>query len=90
MNCQEALSRLYEMIDREVSEIDEKEIKRHIEHCHHCFELYRMENAIQDFIGRGLANCHPTDNLDGLKTLIRSKLDEVDGQQAVGEGNECP
>ncbi len=90
MNCQEVLSRLYEMIDREVSEIDEKEIKRHFEHCRQCFELYRIENAIQDFIDRGLANCHPTDSLDSLKTQIRSKLDEVDGQQAVGEGHECP
>ena len=32
MNCQEALDLLYDIIDKEASEIDTQEVKRHLDH----------------------------------------------------------
>jgi len=78
MNCQEALSLLYDIIDKESSDIDAKEVKEHLDKCKHCFEVYRMEQSIQDFIDEKLTKDHSPAKLDNLKDKIKLNLDEVD------------
>ncbi len=78
MNCQEALSLLYDIIDKESSEINAKEVKDHLDKCKHCFEVYRMEQSIQDFIDEKLADDQSPVKLDHLKSKILHNLDEVD------------
>lgn len=78
MNCQEALSLLYDIIDKESSEIDAKEVKEHLDKCKHCFEMYRMEQSIQDFIDEKLDSEQTPAKLDHLKSRILQSFDEVD------------
>lgn len=83
MNCQEALSLLYEIIDKEASDIDAREVQRHTERCKHCFEVYRLESAIQEFINERLRDGNPFGSLETLRAKVALKLDEIDGQTSV-------
>jgi anti-sigma factor (TIGR02949 family) len=85
MNCQEALSLLYEIIDKEASEIDAKEVQRHLDRCGHCFTVYRIESAVQEFIHQKLKHGNPAPSLEDLKAKIRDQLDEIDGGQISAE-----
>lgn len=85
MNCQEALSLLYEIIDKEASEIDTREVQQHLERCKQCFEVYRLESAIQNFINEKLKDGSRTGSLEALKSNVLFKLDEIDGQEAAPE-----
>ncbi len=83
MNCQEALSLLYDIIDGEASEIDVKRVQRHRDRCKHCFEIYRVESAIQEFINEKVKDGNPDVSLETLKAKISNKLDEIDSGQAT-------
>lgn len=85
MNCQEALSLLYEIIDKEASEVDVNKVQHHRERCQHCFEVYRVETAIQDFINEKLKDGNPSGSLETLKEKVSLKLDEIDGQETSPE-----
>lgn len=82
MNCQDALDLLHEIIDREASEIDTQKVKEHLEKCHHCFEVYRLEESIQDFLKEKIEiNKRAEDNspkLESLKSKIMLQLDDID------------
>ena len=81
MNCQEALDLLYDIIDKEASEIDTKEVQQHLKQCHHCFEVYKLEGAVQEFINEKLKAQKSTPRLDSLKDRIVNRLDEIDGER---------
>ena len=78
MNCQEALDLLYDIVDKEAGEIDTNEVKAHLENCRPCFEIYRVEEAVHDFIKEKVAQPGASPKLDALKSKILSNLDEVD------------
>ena len=80
MNCQEALELLYDYIDKEVSDIDEKQIKEHLSECKECFDMFRLENNVNDFIEAKLKNDNPQISLGNLKSRIITKMDEIDCQ----------
>ncbi len=85
MNCQEALNLLYDIIDKEASEIDEKAVREHIEHCRHCSEIYRVESVVNEFLHAKLQKDVPAPELEGLKSKILTQLDEVDGKGHSGK-----
>ena len=78
INCVDALRLLYDIIDKEASEIDIKQVQQHRERCRHCFELYRVEYAIQDFIVEKLKGTNPVCSLETLKSKVLGKIDEID------------
>ncbi len=78
MNCQDALDLLYDIIDREASEIDAQRVKEHLENCRDCFEVYRLEQSVQDLINERVQNSFDTPRVDDLKAKIISRLDEID------------
>ncbi|MDF1544200.1 MAG: zf-HC2 domain-containing protein [bacterium] len=78
MNCQEALDLLYDIIDQEVSEIDEAQVRSHLEKCRHCSEIFRLESSIQNFLDAKTANVGSSDNLESLRSKIVSDLDGID------------
>ena len=83
MNCQEALDLLYDIIDKEASEIDTKQVQDHLKNCHHCFEVYKIEGAVQEFINAKLAGSTQAPCLDKLKGKIVGKLDKIDEERGV-------
>ncbi len=87
MNCQEALSLLYAIIDKEASDIDVKKVQEHLDHCKECFEVYRIQGAIQEFINEKLKANQPSRSLDTLKSKLLVRLDQIDRRQASIEGH---
>jgi anti-sigma factor (TIGR02949 family) len=78
MNCQEALNQLYEIIDKEAQTIDEQSIREHLSHCRHCADIYKLEEAVNDFILARLRSDGPPPKLATLKEKILSELDAAD------------
>jgi len=84
MNCQEALDLLYDIIDKEASEIDTQQVQEHLSHCRDCFEKYKVEGAVHDFIMAKLNSDTPAPRIETLRSRIISRLDTIDQER---EGN---
>jgi len=80
MNCEEALSLLYELIDKEVSEINEKELRKHLHSCNDCYRKYNIEKSVHEFIQARLNDGPVLDAQAKLKMRIQMRLDEIDGE----------
>jgi anti-sigma factor (TIGR02949 family) len=50
MNCAEAVDRLYELLDKELTRAVEDEVRRHFEACPGCFPLYTFERNFKRFL----------------------------------------
>ncbi len=85
MNCQEALSLLYDIIDKEASEIDTEEVRKHLENCRDCFQVYRLERSIQEFLSDRLQGLEAPVSLDALKSRVHNQLDRIDQVGPAGE-----
>lgn len=83
MNCQDALDLLYDIIDREASEIDAEQVKEHLENCRDCFEVYRLEQSVQDFLSEKIKVASSAPRVDELKTKILSRLDDIDREDST-------
>ncbi len=84
MNCQEALDLLYDIIDKEASEIDAQEVQQHLDGCRDCFKIYRLESSIQALIQERLKNNDQPANTEVLKSRVISKLDAIDREENPG------
>ncbi len=78
MNCEEARELLYEIIDKEASEVDARRVQEHIDKCRECFDIYRFEGAIQEFITRKLRDNRPSLRLEVLKSRVMAELKTID------------
>lgn len=50
-NCKEAVHRLYEYLDRELSEDEQRVVQTHLSHCPPCLDLFRFEENVLTFVG---------------------------------------
>jgi mycothiol system anti-sigma-R factor len=50
-DCREAMHRLYQYLDRELSEEDLRVVRAHLHHCPPCQDLFRFEENVLTFIG---------------------------------------
>lgn len=50
MTCQEALRLLYEVIDKEASQIDSEKVKEHLNNCRDCMARYEFEQMFRTFV----------------------------------------
>jgi len=78
MNCQETLNLLYDVIDKEASEIDVKKVKEHLARCRDCTGVFRLEQSVDELIREKLKHQEPTPRLDSLKARVRRQLDQID------------
>jgi len=81
MNCQDALNLLYEIIDKEASEIDAAQVREHLGNCRHCFEVYRIETAVNDLLTeRVKASSSPKslDCVEAIRGKLLAQLDQID------------
>lgn len=78
MNCQEALSLLYDVIDKEAGEIDAQQVKEHLARCSDCAGTFRLEQSVNELLQERLASQQTTPRLDSLQSRVLSQLDEVD------------
>jgi mycothiol system anti-sigma-R factor len=73
-NCRQALERVYEYLDNELSEHDAAEIKRHFEKCRSCYPVLKFCESFQEAMQRAASCqcCAPSD----LKAKIAQLLKE--------------
>lgn len=81
MNCQEALELLYDILDKEASEIDQEQFQSHLKQCKDCFDVYKLEESFQALVDEKLGAAKSTPKLDQLKANIIAELDSIDLQQ---------
>jgi mycothiol system anti-sigma-R factor len=81
MNCQEALNLLYDIIDKEASEVDEREVRKHFEQCRDCYEKFRLEESIHNFLREKVKGEDPGPAHQTLKQKIMGRLDDLDGAE---------
>ena len=86
MNCQEALDLLYDIIDKEASDIDTQQVQEHLSHCRDCFEKYKIEGAVHDFIMAKLNTETTAPRLETLRTRIIARLDTIDQEREGNKG----
>ena len=81
MNCRQALKHLYEVIDKEASEIDAREVEKHLKMCRHCMAQYEFERSLKAFVQDKGAN---QEDVTSLKHSLLEKLDSIDAAGEVG------
>ncbi len=50
MNCNEAVDRLYEFLDEELTPAVQEEVRKHFDACRGCFPLYAFERNFKRFL----------------------------------------
>lgn len=78
MNCQEALSLLYDIVDNEASEVDVQNVHEHLKNCKDCDSVYRLEQAVNELLRARLENPSTSPQLTFLKAKVIGQLDEID------------
>lgn len=82
MDCQQALALLQDILDKEASEVDEQQVRLHLEKCRDCFEKFRLEESVQAFLNEKAivlkSDSDSSPRLESLRANILSKLDEID------------
>ena len=74
MTCEEALEKIYDIIDNEASEIDCQRVKEHLNHCRDCTSRYEFEEKLKAFITQKASKSETNQR---LKSRI---LDCIDGE----------
>ncbi|HEX2897138.1 MAG TPA: zf-HC2 domain-containing protein [candidate division Zixibacteria bacterium] len=78
MNCQEALNLLYDVIDKEASQIDVAEVQKHLDHCQDCLKKFQVEESLQAIVKERLKAASDIPKIDQLKSKVLAKLEEID------------
>ncbi len=90
MNCQEALALLYDIIDKEASEIDAEQVHEHLQKCSQCLKRYELEGDINDFVKKKLSHAKPSPQINALRDKILCKLDTIDREEGGLKGHKPP
>lgn len=84
IDCQQALALLQDILDKEASEIDEKEVRAHLEKCGECFEKFRLEESIHKFLNEKIkitsSSDSKPDKLESMRLNLMSQLDTIDSE----------
>ncbi len=78
MNCQETLNLLYEIIDKEASQIDANEVQKHLDCCPDCLKKFAIEESLQALVKEKLKAASDIPKLDHLKSKILFQLRQID------------
>ena len=71
MGCDEALKRLLEFIDRELSESDHDSVERHLRTCRSCFSRMEFERRLKQRLAALSADDVPAKSQDRIRKLIK-------------------
>jgi anti-sigma factor (TIGR02949 family) len=71
-SCEEAIKRLNEYLDQELSEDERTVVVKHLEICKPCFSRFTFEQTLIVSVRAKLSNlCTPTPLKERLKSLLR-------------------
>ena len=71
MGCEQALKRLLEFIDRELSESDHDSVERHLRTCRSCYSRMEFERRLKQRLSALSADDVPVKSRDRIRALIK-------------------
>jgi mycothiol system anti-sigma-R factor len=71
--CAQALARVYEYLDGEMSPADLEQIREHLDDCAPCLKQYDLDTALKALVRRSCRESAPAD----LRERIMVKITEV-------------
>lgn len=74
-DCRDAMHRLYEYLDRELSPEDQQVVQDHLDRCPPCRDLFHFEENVLTFIGE---KCRQTAAPPALKERVRRMCQQVE------------
>ena len=75
MTCQEALSLLYDIIDKEASQIDTEHVEAHLRKCHNCSFVYRVEKSVNELIREKLSHIDGENEEPAETEQVRTRVE---------------
>ena len=77
ISCQEALQRLYEYLDGELTPGSAEEVERHVEVCNRCYPQVKFTTEFRDALHRAARNQEPAPQelRKKVEKLLREELD---------------
>lgn len=85
IGCEQALKRLLEFIDRELSDSEHDSVERHLRTCRSCFSRMEFESRLKQRISELSADDVPPKSRDRIRELIKG----FDAEKPIGaEGEE--
>lgn len=75
MNCREALAKLYDYLDSELSSEENKQIKTHLDVCEHCLSKYKLE---EDFHKVVVQKIRSEEDVAKLKSKVLAEIEKID------------
>ncbi len=76
-HCDEALTNLYQYLDREMESADSDRIRAHLGECGGCFDIYEFEVRLKVVVRERLAEEVPPEFIDRLRAAL--------ARESVGE-----
>ena len=72
MDCEKALEKLWQFLDRELDGESSTELQQHLEECRHCFSLAEFEQRLRAMVRRSCTGeLAPPELKERLSKLIR-------------------
>jgi anti-sigma factor (TIGR02949 family) len=71
IGCEQALKRLLEFIDRELSESDHDSVERHLRTCRSCYSRMEFERRLKQRLSTLSAEDVPSKSRDRIRELIK-------------------
>jgi anti-sigma factor (TIGR02949 family) len=70
INCEQALKRILEFIDRELSEDERERLERHLQSCRTCFSRVEFERQLKAKLSSLSDNQAPERTRERIKSLL--------------------
>jgi anti-sigma factor (TIGR02949 family) len=75
--CLETVRRLDDYLDRELSDVETREVERHLELCDRCLQRFRFEAAVLDELRTKLRRVPVPETLEArLRATLRGDIEE--------------
>jgi len=78
MTCEEALKKLYEVIDKEANDIDVQKVKEHLSQCKSCMSRYEFETMFKTFV---VEKASSPAKSESLKKKVLGRIDKIEDEK---------
>lgn len=79
LSCEEAVQRVYEFLDDELTEAEAREVRCHVEQCKRCYPMYNWEKMFLEFV-RGRAD------REERNPALRQRVEELLDREEAADG----
>ena len=78
VNCDEAVRKLYEFLDGELTDVRRQEIAEHLDRCGPCVDVFGFESELRHVIARKCQDRVPDELVARVAHAIREEAERAD------------